>query len=62
MHAITNAVGPVFLSSEMSVSRPARNISIITPISEAFKRKSVSSTKPNMLGPSIMPANRAPTT
>ena len=60
--AITLACTPVSFSSFMSVSMPAVNISMITPISAALTKKSVLSSTPKPLGPMMMPASRAPTT
>ena len=51
-----------FLISLISVSRPAINISKITPISAVSARKLVSVTTPRTDGPKMTPATSAPTT
>ena len=60
--AIMNDALPVFLSSLTSVVSPAVNISTITPISDSSEMNSVSFTTLRTAGPSITPANNAPTT
>ena len=76
--AIINDAFPHFLSSLMSVSRPAQNIRTITPISDKCSIKSVwckakfskwcppittpDNKFPNTAGPSKSPASKAPTT
>ena len=60
--AMINDFKPVLFNSFISVSIPAVNINIITPISAVFTRKSELSKIPKPLGPSIMPATSAPTT
>ena len=59
---MTLAWTPVSFSSCMSVSMPAVNMSMITPISAVFTRKSVLWSTPKPLGPMMMPASSAPTT
>ena len=59
---MTKALPPVSFKSFMSVSMPAVNMSIITPISAVFLMKSVISIKPRQLGPRMIPASKAPTT
>ena len=53
---------PEFFNSTISVSIPAKNINKITPISASCVKNSVSCTIFNIAGPSISPANKAPTT
>ena len=60
--AIKNATGPVFNNSFKSVSRPAENISKITPTSAICIRKSVWLTNPSTQGPIKSPAIICPTT
>ena len=60
--AITAEATPHFFSSCTSVSRPALNISTITPISATLLIRLVSPIHPRQAGPSISPASSAPTT
>ena len=60
--AIRVAFRPDFFSSFRLVPRPASNISMITPISAIFDRKSDSCTKPNTAPPIRRPARISPTT
>ena len=59
---------PTFFKSLILVSKPAVNISTMTPISEMLSIKSVSSSTENpnrgckIAGPSKSPASSAPTT
>ena len=53
---------PLALSSLISVSIPAENISTITPISATSWINEVSVNNPNPAGPKISPASNAPTT
>ena len=60
--AISKAIGPVFNKSFKLVSKPAENISKITPISAICTKKSDCCTIPNTQGPIKSPATISPTT
>ena len=60
--AITKDAFPEFFNSSTSVSKPAKNINNITPISANCVKNSVSCTIFKHAGPNIKPANKAPTT
>ena len=60
--AMNRAVGPVRFSCWISVSSPAMNMSMSTPISAVCMMNSVDSITLKQLGPSMMPASNAPTT
>ena len=60
--AITIEATPHFFSPFISVSSPAQNIRIITPISATFLIKSTSWIIPNNAGPRRSPAKSEPTT
>ena len=60
--AIINDALPVFFNWLISVSKPAVNISTITPNSASFWINSVSDKTFKTAGPKITPATKAPTT
>ena len=60
--AMTKDALPLLFSSSISVSRPAQNISTITPISDTSWINSVCFSIPKQAGPSSSPASSAPTT
>ena len=51
-----------FLSLSKSLSRPAKNISKITPISAKIEIISVCNTRPKRAGPKTTPVNNSPIT